>query len=120
MHFTKKLGFEICQRRIAVMQIEAAVNPSMGACLKHPCFKNLSLHHRYPPQGLVAANTCTYKNVAASIIEFSCENGLLNVFEARTPKQAYMDVFTATFCRLFLQLDWPNLNKVRAWGTETP
>jgi len=117
MLFTKKLGFEICQRRIAVTQFEAAVNPSLGASLKHPCFKHLKLHHRYSPLGLVAAYIWILKTLTASIIEFSCENGLLNVFEARTPKQAYMDVFTATFYRLFSQLNWPDTN---IWGITTP
>ncbi len=117
MLFTKKLNFEICQRRIAVMQIEAAMNPSMGACLKHPCFKNLSLHHRYPPQGLVAANTLVGNDFAAAKTEFRSGSGPLKVFEAGMPKQAPMDGFIAPLSGPFPLRNWPDTN---IWGITTP
>ena len=110
MLFIKKLGRKSCQLRIAVMLFETAVNPSMGAFLKHPCFKHLKLHHRFSLLDLVTVNTLNSKVLAGSALKFNRGSSLLRVFEAWMPMRAYTEVLTATLGRLFPLLNWLTLN----------
>jgi len=95
-----------------LIQFEAAVNPSMGALLKHPCFKHLKLHHRYSKLN-PADSPPDLKTLAASIFKFRSRGSLLKVFEAWMPKQAPKDGFTATLNRLPLLLDWQEVFSFR-------
>jgi len=124
------MGFEICQRRIAVMQFEAAVffmKESIRCLfLKHPStiascivlisdirvtmFKHLKLHHRFSLLDLVTVNTLNSKVLAGSTLKFNRGSSLLRVFEAWMPMQAYTEVLTATLGRLFPLLNWLPLN----------
>jgi len=93
-----------CQPRMAAIQFEAAVNPSMGAFLKYPYFKHLKLQHRHSKQNSVDSPPY-FKAITASIFKFRSRSNPLKVFEAWMPKQAPKDGFTASLGGLLLLLN---------------